>query len=74
MRRTNQAAINRISADTGVIPFAADCNAHTVSHVPEKFVITELQSILKPWRKGLANGGNLPLLFFGNSRRCWYVS
>ena len=61
---TNQAAINRLSERFDVTPFPADCNAHTVSHVPEKFILDELQSILKPWRKGLANGGNLPLVFF----------
>jgi hypothetical protein len=65
---TNQAAINRISADYPVTPFAADCNAHTVSHVPEKFMADELQSLLKPWRKGLANGGSLPLLFYESFR------
>jgi hypothetical protein len=65
---TNQAAINRISADFAVTPFAADCNAHTVSHVPEKFLIDELQSLLKPWRKGLANGGCPPILFYESFR------
>ena len=60
---TNQAAINLISANTAVIPFPSDCNAHTVSHVPEKFIMAELDTILKCWRKGLGNGGNLPLLF-----------
>jgi hypothetical protein len=58
-----QAAINIISVNTAVIPFPSDCNAHTVSHVPEKFKMPELDTILKCWRKGLGNGGNLPLLF-----------
>jgi hypothetical protein len=61
---TNQAAINHLSAEFDVTPFPVDCNAHTVSHVPERFLLDELQSFLKPRRKGLANGGNLPLIFF----------
>jgi hypothetical protein len=33
------AAINRLSAEFDVTPFPANCNAHTVSHVPEKFLL-----------------------------------
>jgi hypothetical protein len=31
-------------------------------------MVDELQSLLKPWRKGLANGGSLPLLFYESFR------
>ena len=62
---TNQAAINfnLIHAKYGIKPFAADCNPHTVSHVPEKFKGPCYEKMRKQFGKMIMHGGNSPLQF-----------
>ena len=60
---TNQAALNLLYAKHDVNPFAADCLAHTNSHVPAKNITPEYAQPQKQWNKAIMHGGNCPLQF-----------
>ena len=60
---TNQAAVNLLKDHHGITPFAGDCNAHTLSHVPEKNKIPNFEVLRKQWGKAIQHGGNCPLRF-----------